>query len=528
MKVCLSSFILWTLWLMALCPSLALSQENKTNVLNSRTFESLNDEERVGQLLMVGLQGKTLTPATKKWLEDIKPGFIILFKRNIESPQQTSRLIKDTEAFFDQKGWPRPIFSVDQEGGDVVRIPTSPPLPTALALGELGDMELTQSIGAGIGQTLRRLHILMNLAPVLDTVEFQPNSFVQTRSFGKDTHHIYKVTKAFIQGAQSQGVLSTAKHFPGIGDSPEDSHKAISFVKISEEDLKRNLIPYKNLIQDQLLDAVMMTHHVFPKIDSLPATFSKKIISILRDQFRFKNLILTDDIEMAGAKYFPSPEERAIQAFVAGNDVIMVAWNRASQKKAFQGVLQAYRSGRIPKQSVHESVQRILSIKQKTFSVVSRRESEDESLSLKNPQLKEAIDSVLEQKVRQEFAALKRPSFYHTKFAVASSDPAFLKTFSSTTSSRRIFLSKETSPKSIKIRKDELLVFHVNNVANTHLLEKFYTPALKKSLLVVNSRFRGSILPEIPALHVQLKHPELGRAIAQGLQTSELRAPASP
>jgi beta-N-acetylhexosaminidase len=369
-------------------PTLVLSQEDQTKdqqkysiegteeVESSRASSSdsivdeliskMSPEQKVGQLLMVGILENKMTPNLKDRIQNIKPGFLILFRKNILSPLQTSNLIYNIQSQSFMSSKLQMIVAVDQEGGDVVRIPTRPALPTAMALGRSFDLESTFQIGKYVGEVLSVLGIHMNLAPVLDLSDPEKLSFIQTRSFGENPIDVAKISNEFAKGVQSAGVISTAKHFPGLGHLKEDSHKEAVYNNVTKQEFfSKYLKPYEELSKQKSISAIMMTHLIYPELDPTlkPATFSAPIINILKNNLNFSGLIVTDDVEMAGARFYKTPEERAVQAFLAGNDILMVAWNKSSQAKAYKGLLKAYRDGVISDERLNASVKKIVKLK---------------------------------------------------------------------------------------------------------------------------------------------------------------------
>ncbi len=493
--------------------SFSYSTETKDQSLD-QIIKGLSAEEKIGQLLMIGLQEQSFSKREQSHVLKIRPGFIILFKKNISTPSQTLKLIQKTEGVFKNANYVPPVFTVDQEGGDVVRIPTTPPLPTAIAVGELGEPELAKKLGDNVGKILSSLHIYMNLAPVLDLTEYSPTSFIQTRSYGPDPQIVHIMARSFIDGLSKHKVLSTAKHFPGIGLTSNDSHKSISFADLTEDELVQSLDPYKKLIKESKLDAIMMTHHIYKNIDSLPATYSKKIISMLRKKLGFEGLIVTDDVEMVGAKIHKTPESRAVEAFLAGNDVIMVAWNKSSQKRAFNGLLKAYSDGIISEDRLNYSLKRILTAKKETPLFNNDKSSVEEVLlTLKDEDLKNTVDLILKKKVAKEFS--KNQIDLSKKFYVVSSDIAFLNSFKMREKARTQYITSSTKASDIRLRKQESLVFHVSGPKSSALLSQITKKsAFKDRILVINSRFKGLAESSVPTLHIQMKHPLLGGEIA--------------
>lgn len=534
MKVRLVRFILFFLSVISL-PALCL--EPKTNDQDLQQYLSgLSLEQKIGQLFMVGVLGDQISPQLASHIKKIRPGFLILFKKNIKTPLQTASFIYDLQNISYRVSKTQMLVAVDQEGGDVVRVPTSPPLPTALALGRSQDSENVFNIGSGIGQILKSLGIHINLAPVLDLSDPNKDSFLQTRSFGKNPRLVSSIAYEFSKGVESAGVLSTAKHFPGLGSINQDSHKELVENPIDKEELLSHyLMPYKELIEEKALSCIMMTHLMYPKIDpSLkPATFSSEIINLLKTKLLFKGLVMTDDIEMAGAKYFQKPEEQALAAFLAGNDVLMFAWNNKSQVKAYRGLLAAYQEGKISEERLNSSLVKILAIK-KSLGLLEKPVAVNRKsifMALRNPSLKIAVNSVFEKILTMEFSNIQSQSLSYQNMVVLSSSPTFLSSFT-TGRLKRVSQLIIDSPSDVKkfsilLKKKDLIVVDVSGPKSSFFANNL-PEAIKRKTLIVNSRFEGSIKDEdsfLAILQVSMKHPDLGLKIATWLrQKTSLRS----
>ncbi len=495
-------------------------------------IQKMSLEQKIGQLLMIGVLESELTTQLKHRLARTKPGFLILFRRNIRTPLQTANLLHDIQNEAIRNSQLQMMVSVDQEGGDVVRIPTKPPLPTAMALGRSFDLESTYNIGKYIGEVLNVLGIHMNLAPVLDLSDPEKISFIQTRSFGSNPATVAKISNEFARGVQSSNVLSTAKHFPGLGHLKEDSHKEIVRNEVTREEFFSSYLkPYAKLIKEKSISAVMMTHLVYPNLDpSLkPATFSSPIINILKKNLNFKGLIITDDVEMAGALFYRTPEERAVQAFLAGNDVLMVAWNKNSQLRAFRGLLNAYKSGQITDERLNNSLRKIVSLKLSMGlqNPVSKPRSDIILSKLKDNALKEPINNVFEKIMNQELHRLgnKKSELNLKNVLVLSTDYSFYKKFKSTYRAPVQFMpiTKKFSlrDRGALMNRSSLIVLNVAGPTGASLANNL-PDSLKKKTLVLNSRFIGSIKNSesfFDVLQISMRHHDLGSYVGSYLDS---------
>lgn len=355
-------------------------------ILNSMTVE-----QKVGQLLFFGFPGTTLEPRLSALIKKYQPGGLIVFSHNIQSARQIAHL-----NYQAQKLSSTPLFiAVDQEGGDVSRIKTYPPFPSALAIGNTQSEELALTAGQEAGRLLRSLGFNMNLAPVVDVVRPEKPSFLGTRVFGHDPKLVSKLTLSFGQGLLQAGVLPTLKHFPGHGNATVDSHRFQTVIPSDKAELfSTDLMPFHYLIRNlPTPPAVMVAHVSYPSLDAskMPATYSQQILDhLLRDKMRFQGLSLTDDLEMSGADLPMSMSERAVRAFLAGNDLVMVVWTPEVKAQVYQGLLDAVHSGRIPQERLEESVLRIISTKLKLGYFQPLEEPNDEQIKslLNSPKIR--------------------------------------------------------------------------------------------------------------------------------------------
>jgi beta-N-acetylhexosaminidase len=495
-------------------------------------------EEKVGQLFMIGILESKMTHGLMSRVHKIRPGFLILFRKNIITPVQTSNLIYSLQNLSIKNSKIQMIVAVDQEGGDVVRIPTKPSLPTAMALGRSYDLKNTFNIGKYVGEVLSTLGIHMNLAPVLDLSDPEKMSFIQTRSFGENPIDVAKVSNQFARGVQSAGVISTAKHFPGLGPLKGDSHKSIVENNVSREEFfSKYLKPYEELTREKSISAVMMTHLVYPKLDPTlkPATFSTTIINILKKNLNFSGLIITDDIEMAGAKFYKTPEERATNAFLAGNDVMMVAWNKSSQLRAYQGLLAAYKDGTITEERLNASLKKILKLKL-AMGLEQPPQKPDANVilaKLKDNSLKQPVDKIFEKIMNQELGRLngKISAADLKRVAIVSADYLFYRKFKSTYRYKSNFIpiTKKFSYKhfAASLQQASLVIVNVAGPVSAYVANTL-PEQLKKRSIILNSRYLGSIKNEsefLDVLQLSMKHADVGSYLGSYLDSHSVTSP---
>jgi beta-N-acetylhexosaminidase len=261
------------------------------------------------------------------------------------------------------------MVSADFERGASMRVNDTTPFPHAMAFGAAGDPELARYEGEVTAREARALGIQWVFYPVADVNNNPDNPVINTRSFGEDPAKVAALVKAFIEGAHADKnnyVLTTAKHFPGHGDTAVDTHLNLATVEANRERLEHlELVPFRAAIQAGV-DSVMTAHVAVPALapPGLPATLAPEILTgLLRDELGFKGLIVTDALEMGGIVKTYGPGEAAVRAIEAGADVLLMP---SDPDAAIRGVVAAVESGRIKRLRIQVSVARILEAKERT------------------------------------------------------------------------------------------------------------------------------------------------------------------
>lgn len=483
-------------------------------------------DEKVGQLFFIGFNGQNISPSFKKHLQTIKPGAVIIFGRNIKSLKQIAALNSDLQQTA-LSGAGVPLFiAVDQEGGGVSRIHTSPAMPSAFTIGQTNDPTLAFQAGKVTGELLSLLGFNMNLAPVLDITDDKLRSFISTRSFSDSPHKIGSMGVAFAHGLSEGKVLPVAKHFPGHGPISLDSHHTTPERQVTLEDLSgADLIPFNQFASAQFQSGIMVAHIAYPKIDKsgLPATFSKTLItSVLKNQLQYGGLILTDDVEMGGAAVFKRLEDRAIAAVNAGNDLIMFGWNQKAQFKAKQAIINAVRKGKISVERINQSVEKILAHKQKTLVPQTRSLASLPTIkeSLGKIQFRQAYGDI----IAHYFKNLERfsPAAHQfASFAVFSMNKPFSSGFMRRLKSGKARLLKANALK--ELPRDELLVFHVSNQKALRMARNLPDDVRKNTLLISTlPKFRFEDKDAfLEVVEIHSAHPELGGYAADAINRAK-------
>ena len=337
---------------------------------------SLPFEQQVGQFFFIGLPGTEVDAEARELIEEIKPGGIILFGRNIESPEQVRKLLDDSRALV-----PTPLLcGVDQEGGLVDRLrEIFPPMPSARAIRKHGDLAGVRTLGRITGELLRLLGFNINFAPVMSIITQERSLLTNglySRSFGASPGEVLGYTTVYMRGLQGTGCLGCLKHFPGIGAGTVDSHIEMPLVPLSRDDLlAQDLAPYIELFQraDDRVRVVMVSHGGFPNIDIKkgttggllePASISHGIVTkLLRQELGYDHLVVTDDLEMGAIAKHCEIEQASIKAFTAGEDMLLICATPETIRRGYRALLEAAREKRITERRMHASLRRIAETK---------------------------------------------------------------------------------------------------------------------------------------------------------------------
>ncbi|MCB9524692.1 MAG: beta-N-acetylhexosaminidase [Myxococcales bacterium] len=331
-----------------------------------------NMKRRIGQRLIVGFDGTRIPPELLRLDEEWGLGGFILFKRNLQEFEQVMDLTE--ELWARGQGVP-PFIGVDQEGGKVHRLPEPFTTFAEMAqLGSLGSVSVAYEVGAVMGRELSAAGFNLNFAPVLDLNTNPDNPVIGTRALSDDPETVVNLARAVVRGLHDNSLIACGKHFPGHGDTREDSHLTLPVCDLDAETLRnREWRPYQKLAQSSPhLDMVMTAHVVFPKIDpDKPATMSRTLLQDhLRLELGFKGLIVTDDLEMGAISQTMSIEDAAVQALEAGNDLFLVCHTVDKQVAVLETLLKLWEQKKYPKHLWDKAFRRIREVKARHFRVV--------------------------------------------------------------------------------------------------------------------------------------------------------------
>lgn len=341
-------------------------------------LRSLTLEQKIGQLFFIGIGGPDLDVATEQLLDEVSPGGICLFARNIREARQTRDLldaIRDRSALV-------PFLSIDQEGGLVDRLRrVLTPMPAASKFAQAAE---AAEFGLIVADALVTLGFNMDFAPVVDVIDNkragQSNGLL-SREFGRSKETVFELARAFLTSLQNGGIVCCLKHFPGLGASQVDSHEELPQVLIDEEEVTDvDLHPYRELLKTGEISVIMAAHAAFPghslqEMDEngklLPSSLSKNFITtLLRGRLGFDRLVITDDLEMGAIVRNYGIGDACKMAVNAGVDMLAICADASRIREGYNAVLGAVREGEIAESRIDESLIRIASVRSKLFEPV--------------------------------------------------------------------------------------------------------------------------------------------------------------
>ncbi len=499
----------------------------------TRSIQQMIDEmpleQKVGQLFIFGFTGSKYSQSLKKQINELHPGAIIVFGRNIKTLNQVKSLNEKAQKDSIKHTKVPLLIAVDQEGGKVIRIKTSPSLPSARTLALTDNETLVQDSGYVTGQLMTALGFNMNLAPVVDISNTNFTDFLGNRSFSDQKEIVNKMSTAFSKGLIDAGILPTAKHFPGHGGVRTDSHLKTPYKQITLTELLFNdLAPYKEMLNNRIPFAIMASHISYPLIDATrkPASFSSLLLqNVLRQGLGFEGVLLTDDIQMGGAKANKmSIGERAVQAIIAGNDLVMVGWNHKIQKRAVKSVIEAVKQGKISMSRIDESLSRLFRYKMQFFKNPVKSSLRKQLTKIP---LKKTYDKIFHEVIANQ---APEESLKDKVVHVYSYSWRFLTTYKEQLKSKLYHLKNFKSWK--RSKKADAIVYHLSGPITGKILRSAPSD-IKKKMIVVNSSSsifltNNNLYKKV--INVHSYHPKLGNFAAyhlKNIKPAEIRHPAS-
>lgn len=325
---------------------------------------SLPLRHRVGQLLIMGLEGPDTPPATARLLTSMHPAGVILFARNIQSPHQCAQLLR-----ICQTAVKTPLFRcVDLEGGTVDRLRNIiAPAPSVAEVIRTASDKLFEKHGRIIGEEVRALGFNVDFAPVFDLDLPQSRNVLTSRTAAADPRKVIHYAKKFLKGLTSANVLGCGKHFPGLGGANLDTHKELPSIQRDWETMwSEDLLPYREMRRE--VPFVMVAHATYPlamKEDkSTPSSLSRRWINdVLRKKIGYQGIVISDDLEMGGVLAAAAMEEAALETIRAGSDMFLVCQKEEFVWRCYEAVLQEAERDRKFADMVTRAADRVLRLK---------------------------------------------------------------------------------------------------------------------------------------------------------------------
>ena len=335
-----------------------LSPEQKVDKL----VANMSDADKVGQLMMIGIHGKSLNDDAKFMLNEYRVGGIILFDRNMKSKDQVKTLITDINKAGKSAGLTPLFLGIDQEGGAVARMDDKLiKVPPAEEVGK-EPVEQAAALAKEVGTELKDLGFNINFAPVADL------GLTYGRSYSTNPDEVVRYASAVGKSYDEAGLWYSYKHFPGIGKTDVDLHADTSIVPVSKETLlSEDTKVFVDLIKQSKPNTytIMVSHAMYPQIDpDHPSSLSKAIITDwLRKDMGYNGVVVTDDMDMGALAKHYTFGDMAVQSILAGSDILLVCHEYEQMQEAYNGLMKAVKDGRISKERLDESVKRILLMK---------------------------------------------------------------------------------------------------------------------------------------------------------------------
>lgn len=323
-------------------------------------FNSLNEEERLGQLFMVAAysnKDQNHVNEITNLIEKENLGGLIFFQGG---PIRQAKLTN----YYQSKAKTPLFLAMDAEWGLGMRFDSIPDFPKAMTLGAIPDTQLIYEMGQEMARQFKELGMHINFAPVVDVNSNPDNPVIGYRSFGENPQAVAARSVAYMKGLQDHGVIANAKHFPGHGDTESDSHYSLPLIRHPEQRIwEVDLYPYQQLFKENL-KSVMVAHLNIPSLEDAgnkPTSLSKKVVTdLLQKQMNFKGLIFTDALNMQGVTKFYGPGEVDLQAVLAGNDILLYSQNVSKAKSLIK---EAVAAGKIEQTEIDRRVKKILKAK---------------------------------------------------------------------------------------------------------------------------------------------------------------------
>ena len=335
---------------------------NKNSIIN---LSELTLQEKIGQMLIVGIEGKKINDRIKRLILEYKVGGFILYSRNYDNYEEMLNIIKELKQINSVNKIPL-FISIDQEGGRVNRMPKEfNNIYNAKKIASTKNLELVKKTGDIIGKMLYESGVNMNFAPVLDIQRFSDNHAIGNRCYGDNKEDVCKYGLEIMNQLRKNNIVSVVKHFPGHGLVKEDTHYFLPTIN-NIKDMEEHVYPFKQAIKNNA-DAILVGHMLIKDISEiLPTTLSRKFVyENIRKKYKYNGLLITDDFKMRSVRYLYGPTFCIENAVKAGYDIVVFRYNEYDENNALKNLSKKINEGKINIGSINRSVNRILKVKEK-------------------------------------------------------------------------------------------------------------------------------------------------------------------
>ncbi len=330
--------------------------------------EHFSYEQKAGQLIMAGFSGTEMNQELAFLIDTIKVGGIILFLRNIKSPEQVKKLCKSAQEYAVSCGQPPLFIAIDQEGGVVSRL-KAPFTQFPEGCPGMKCPEDAENFAAVTADELNSIGVNMDMAPVMDLSPLGMDSIMKNRAFGHDPEWVATMGIKIIEVLQKKKIMAVAKHFPGIGRTTLDSHMDLPYSDIDADLMAAtDFLPFEASIKKNV-SGIMLSHILYKNLDhKWPASLSRKIAhDLLRNHMGFDGLVMTDDLDMGAIKKHYDLNTVVNRILTAGIDIILICKMSSDIKNAYNIVLKTMNESEEMRASTERSVERILKAKKEFF-----------------------------------------------------------------------------------------------------------------------------------------------------------------
>ena len=342
--------------------AIASNQELSLDERVDRIVNNMSDAEKVGQMLMIGIQGTKVNDDTSYMLNEYAIGGVILFDRNMQSQEQVLSFNKQLQ---ESRHGDLPLFiAIDEEGGKVARMKDSfEPPPSQWKIADSKDFQQAEEWAEYTEKEKKNMGFNVNFAPVADVGNDEAG-----RMYSDDPEMVSNFVKAAVQGYGKKNILCTIKHFPGLGKGEADTHDNFVQVNADMDTLQaQDLLPFREMFQQGNQDNfwVMVTHVTYSALDAKnPASMSEVVMTnLLRNQLGYNGIVITDDVDMGAIAKHYSFADVGVKAVQAGADIVLVCHEYDHEIEVYNGILSAVRDGSISKDRIDSSVKRIVRAK---------------------------------------------------------------------------------------------------------------------------------------------------------------------